>query len=137
MFEWISAYETELWWLTITSVLLFVVTLFALPLFLIRIPADHFLNRKADVTVETQQHPGMRWMRRIAANLFGAILILAGIAMLVLPGQGLLTILIGLLLVDFPGKQRALHWLVAKPAVRNSIDRLRRKAGRPPLVFDD
>ena len=137
IFEWINTYETELWWLTITSLLLFLVTLFALPLFLIRIPADHFQNHKTDVTVETQQHPSMQWMRRISANLFGVILILAGVAMLVLPGQGLLTILIGLLLVDFPGKQRVLHWIVAKPAVRNSINRLRRKAGRVPLSFDD
>jgi hypothetical protein len=58
---------------------------------------------------------------------------LAGVAMLVLPGQGLLTLLMGFLLVDFPGKYRLERWLFARPIVRRPINWLRHRAGRVPL----
>ena len=67
-------------------------------------------------------------------NALGAVLLAAGIAMLVLPGQGLLTILLGLMLVDFPGKRRAERALVARPNVFEALNWLRAKAGRPPLL---
>lgn len=61
---------------------------------------------------------------------------LAGIAMLVLPGQGLLTILIGLLLLDFPGKRAVELRLVRRPAIRGFLDRMRQKRGVPPFVLE-
>jgi hypothetical protein len=59
--------------------------------------------------------------------------IAAGIAMLVLPGQGLLTILIGFLMLDFPGKYRVEKWLVSRRRLLGAINWLRRRAGRVPL----
>ena len=53
--------------------------------------------------------------------------------MLVLPGQGLLTIFVALVLLDFPGKLRLERWLIRKPAVRRPIDWIRAKAGREPI----
>jgi hypothetical protein len=70
-------------------------------------------------------------------NLLGYLLIAAGIAMLVLPGQGVLTILLGFILVDLPGKYRFERWLVTRPLVLRSINRLRRRAGRDPLIFEE
>jgi hypothetical protein len=71
-----------------------------------------------------------------AKNLLGYILIAAGIVMLVLPGQGTLTILIGILLVDFPGKYRLERWVVGRGPVLQSINWFRRRAGRPPLLLE-
>jgi len=62
---------------------------------------------------------------------------LAGIAMLVLPGQGILAILGGIELMDFPGKYRLERWIVSRPAVLRSVNWLRRRMGRPPLVFEE
>ena len=62
-----------------------------------------------------------------------AVLILAGIAMLVLPGQGLLTILIGFLMLDLPGKYRVEKWLISRGRVLHAINWYRGKKGRPPL----
>ena len=54
--------------------------------------------------------------------------------MLVLPGQGLLTLLVGFLLVDAPGKYRLERWLVSRKAVLRPINWLRRRKGRQPLI---
>jgi hypothetical protein len=54
--------------------------------------------------------------------------------MLVLPGQGILTMLIGISLVDFPGKRQLERKLIGQPAVLNTINRVREKFGQPPLT---
>ena len=71
-----------------------------------------------------------------AKNLLGYLLIVVGIAMLLLPGQGVLTMLLGFIMVDLPGKYRFEQWLVARPLVLRSINMLRRRAGREPLILD-
>ena len=67
-------------------------------------------------------------------NVIGIVLILAGIAMLVLPGQGVLTILAGLVLLHFPRKHEVMRWIVSRRAVLASANWVRHRAGRPPLV---
>jgi hypothetical protein len=54
--------------------------------------------------------------------------------MLFLPGQGLLTMITGLLLIDYPGKFRLERKIVNTPAVLKSLNWLRAKAKKPPLI---
>jgi hypothetical protein len=54
--------------------------------------------------------------------------------MLVLPGQGVLTILLGIALLDLPGKRHLERRLIALPTVLRTINKLREKFGRPPLT---
>jgi hypothetical protein len=61
------------------------------------------------------------------------ILILLGLLMLVLPGQGLVTLLVGLMVLDFRGKRALEQRLVARPGVLRFINGLRSRAGRAPL----
>ena len=65
--------------------------------------------------------------------MLGAIFIVAGIAMIFLPGQGAITILIGITLTDFPGKYRLERWLVTRRPILRSINWLRERRGHPPL----
>ena len=71
----------------------------------------------------------------IGKNVLGAIFVVAGLIMLVLPGQGIFTILIGIMLLDFPGKYRLERWIVARRPVLQSINWLRQRAGRAALVL--
>lgn len=71
----------------------------------------------------------------VIRNLLGWVFVVAGIAMLVLPGQGLLSIIAGLVLIDFPGKHRLERRLLASHVVRDAMNWLRRRAGRPPFDF--
>jgi hypothetical protein len=68
--------------------------------------------------------------------LIGCVLLLAGIAMLVLPGQGILTMLIGVSLMDIPGKRKLERRLIGRPAVLRTINKIRAKFGREPLVVN-
>jgi UPF0716 family protein affecting phage T7 exclusion len=69
----------------------------------------------------------------VAKNLCGTVLVLAGVAMLVLPGQGILTIVVGLLLIDFPGKFALEQKLVRRSSVLSAMNWIRTKAHRAPL----
>ncbi len=80
------------------------------------------------------RHPALRWFGLAVKNVLGLVLLLAGIAMLVRPGQGVLTILMGIALLDFPGKRQLERRLIALPTVLRTINKLREKFGRPPLT---
>jgi len=68
-------------------------------------------------------------------NIVGMMLIIGGIALLFLPGQGILTILIGLLIMDFPYKYKVEIWVIKHHFILRSINKLREKAKQPPLVI--
>jgi hypothetical protein len=65
--------------------------------------------------------------------MVGYILIIGGILMLVLPGQGLFTIIIGLMLSNYPGKYFIERKFIAIPSVLKTINWLRKKSNKPPL----
>ena len=66
-------------------------------------------------------------------NIIGYSLIMGGLLMLVLPGQGLLTIVTGLLLINYPGKYKLEQKLVAMPSVYRALNWIRAKANKPLL----
>jgi UPF0716 family protein affecting phage T7 exclusion len=72
----------------------------------------------------------------IAKNLLGLVLLAGGILMLFIPGQGLLTIFMGLVLIDYPKKFAFEKKLVSIPAVLKGLNWLRKKAHQPPLKID-
>lgn len=102
---------------------------------LIKIPENYFSSHyQADFL------PNSRWLTRwgavIAKNIAGLLLVLAGIVMLVGPGQGVLTILIGLILMDIPGKRPLEARIIKRPIILSAANDLRARYNRPPLVMD-
>lgn len=134
--EWIQANEMLLFCLGGASMLLFVATLFGVPWLFTRIPHDYFAHHRRLRAPWAKHHPALRGVLLVAKNLLGALFVVMGVAMLVLPGQGVATILAGIVLLDFPGKYRLERWVVGRRSVLRSINWLRRWAGRPPLVLD-
>jgi hypothetical protein len=115
------------------SVVLFVLSVLGVPFFLARLPADYYstLERRR-LGLETRSRP-IRTLLRIAKNALGVLLVVLGLLMLVLPGQGLLTLLVGLMLVDFPGKYRLERRILSSPRVLRVVNALRGRSGKPPL----
>ena len=107
-------------------------TLIAVPLILIWLPTD-YLSAQSPVGLVGRIGGLWRYPYWIFKNLFGALFIIAGIAMLVLPGQGILTIVLGLALVNFPGKRRVIRRIFGQPRIFKAVNRLRARAGKPPL----
>ena len=77
----------------------------------------------------------MRGFSHDVKNAIGAIFLFAGFLMLFLPGQGVLTMLIGISMLDFPGKRRVEATLIGQPTVLSVINGMRGKFGKPPLII--
>lgn len=129
------------WQSVLLGVLLFLVTftisLAIVSFIMVRIPADYFQqDRPRDLW--SDRHPAVRLLGVLAKNLLGILLVGLGILMSIpgVPGQGILTILLGIMLLDFPGKRNLEHKLVSRPAVLKTINKLRHRFGKPSLVLD-
>ena len=140
MWEWVSDAWASL---TLTRVLfgglLFVgsvgLSLLIVAVVMVKIPANYFSS--------DSQHdflPNSSWLTRwgavVAKNVAGLVLVIAGIAMLIGPGQGILTILIGLILMDIPGKRPLEARLIKRPTILAAVNNFRAKYNKPPLVMD-
>jgi hypothetical protein len=133
LWQWCEANSALLGWLFALSLGSLVLTIVLLPVVVVRLPADHFV---ADRRQRLARRGVAGWCGLVLKNLLGAVFALAGVAMLLLPGQGLLTILIGLLLLEFPGKRALERRLVARPGIKAFLDRIRARGGKPPLEVD-
>jgi hypothetical protein len=73
----------------------------------------------------------------VGKNVAGLVMLVIGFVMALpgVPGQGVLTMIIGLTLVDFPGKLGLERRLIGRPAVLSRLNRLRARFGREPLAL--
>ena len=121
-------------WLTALSFVFFIGTLIAIPFILVRLPADYFDVRVPRPWMQNH-HPVLRVAGHVVKNAVGAVFVFAGFLMLFLPGQGVLTMLIGISMLDFPGKRKLEAKLVGQPTVLSVINSMRKRRGKPPLVL--
>ncbi|MBC24195.1 MAG: hypothetical protein CMJ32_09810 [Phycisphaerae bacterium] len=136
MFTWIQAHSALLLTsLGVLGIVTFVGSLIALPILIARLPADHFITERTTVRPWRSDHPVRSVLLVVGRNLLGVLLILGGLVMLFLPGQGILTIAIGLLMIDFLNKRAFQAWLLAWKPVNRGINWLRRKAGQPEFIL--
>jgi hypothetical protein len=133
MVAWLHGHASLLGWVGVLSVVLGVGTLVMVPLVVARLPVDYFTPASDPALGRPRRARGPRLLGRLGKNLLGLLVVLAGVAMLLLPGQGILTIAIGLMLLDVPGKGRLERRLVQRPAVWRALNWIRAKAHRPPL----
>ena len=142
--DWLLRYipdgwsETEFVLVVIAfSVATAVISIVASAFAVVRIPEDYFIGDHPR-TMWGDRHPFVRWPLLIGKNLLGLLLVLLGIAMSLpgVPGQGVLTILIGAMLINFPGKRACERWLLKRRGVLTGINKLRTRAGRAPLQLD-
>ena len=131
----IEQYPNLLWILGGLSVLTFSGTILLLPLILVRIPPDYFIHTRKE------RHPRSGSVRLIlrlllisVKNLTGILLLGMGFIMLFIPGQGLLTILAGVLLMNFPGKRKMEISLISQSSILHGINRIRKRAGKEELI---
>jgi len=80
----------------------------------------------------------VRWGAVIAKNLLGVFLVILGIILSLpgVPGQGLLTILLGLIMLDIPGKRPLEARIIKRPTILAAINNLRARFNKPPLILD-
>ena len=124
-------YKNFILWLGSISFLVFIFSLISIKWLVALIPSDYFIEVKRN---KYQSSYPLTWLISIIIkNIVGYILIIGGILMLVLPGQGLFTIIIGLMLSNYPGKYFIERKFIAIPSVLKTINWLRKKSNKPPL----
>ncbi len=114
----------------------FTISLAIVAFIMIRIPPDYFhTDRPRNLWAD--RHPAVRFLGVFAKNVLGVVLVVLGILLSLpgVPGQGFLTILLGVMLLDFPGKRTLEHKLVSRPQVLKTINKLRHRFGKPDLVL--
>jgi len=129
---WLEQHQGIIQGLASASAAMFVLTILAVVLVIIQIPEDYFVRDRRPVETGTR-HWILHGTIVVLKNLAGVICILVGLALLVLPGQGLLLILIGLMLTNFPHKYELEQSIVSRASIRRIVNWIRRRAARPPL----
>lgn len=101
------------------------------------LPADHFSKLPVG-DAGWRKHPVLRWSVLILKNALGVVLLPLGVVMVIpgIPGPGLVFILLGVSLLDFPGKRRLERRLLAVKSVLRFLNNMRKRFNRPPLVID-
>jgi hypothetical protein len=134
--DWLRSLPPVLWWwIGAASIVTFMASTVVLPLVVIRMAPDYFLeSRDPDLTFR-RRHPVWRWTGLIVKNALGLVLFLAGVVLCFTPGQGLLTMLMGIALMDFPGKRALERALVRRPGIAKALNWIRARAGREPLLI--
>ena len=119
-------------------VLTLLISLLVVGFLLIVLPSTYFLDSH-DRNLWVDRHPVVRWTGIVLKNLLGIGLIVLGILLSLpgVPGQGLLTVLVGVTLLDVPGKRRFERKLLSRPVVMRNVNRVRERFGREPLQLEE
>jgi hypothetical protein len=133
--QWLREHSWVAWLMMGLSVTTLLATFVLVPWIIVRIPQDYFARQRATQMPWEKLHPGLRIAVLAIKNILGVLLVLAGIvlAMPLVPGPGVFTILVGLGLLDLPGKRSLERWIVKQPTVFAAANKLRFKYGRTPL----
>lgn len=104
--------------------------------FVTYIPDDYFVESHPSPMSRLRQRGLLRWLVvLVVRQLVGLLLLLFGVATLVLPGQGLLTLFAALCILEYPGKRALIRGIVRQRHIQSALNRLRRRAKKPPLRF--
>jgi hypothetical protein len=142
LIDWITEFWNGLSWSSIglgfgLFIVSFLLSFLAIGIVMVKIPANYFHSNYSQNFL-----PGSSWYLRwgavAAKNLFGVFLILLGLILSLpgIPGQGLLTILLGLIMIDIPGKRPLEARIIKRPAVLSAVNNLRARYNKPPLILD-
>jgi hypothetical protein len=140
--EWLAEFWASLTWNKILlGVGLFAVSLafsfLAIGVVMVKIPENYFSSH-----YQQDFLPGSPWIVRwgavVAKNIVGFFLVILGIILSLpgVPGQGILTILLGLIMLDIPGKRPLEARIIKRPTILSAVNDLRARYKKPPLVMD-
>ncbi len=120
--------------LGIVSTITFFLSLLIIPLVIQRLDTDFFIHLH-EHTKKEDEHPMTFILLRALRYLLGSVLIVAGLLMLFLPGQGIITTILGISLLDFPGKKMLTDKIVGFHSVQNGLNWVRKKGNKPDFSF--
>ena len=133
--NWLQEYAGFMTAMAIVSVVIILASIILTPIWLGRLPEDYFLRVLDQNNANARDTHSL--VIRLTRAVAGSLLLIAGVAMLFLPGQGIVTIIAGLLLIDFPGRRRILRRILNIHAVTGLIQWIRRTRGKSEFRFPE
>jgi len=118
---------------SIISLITFILSIVFIPFIVINLSPEYFKYKRKSLI--DYKNPILRYFVLIIKNILGYIIILLGIIMLFIPGQGLLSITIGLLFINFPGKKKLEYKFFTNKKISSAINAIRRRAGKEEINF--
>ncbi|MFM8441027.1 MAG: hypothetical protein ACKN97_07040 [Acidobacteriota bacterium] len=127
----------DMWLIAVWFLASLAFTLIVGALIVVNLPQNYFSSR-FDGQLFSDSSPLLRLILIPLKNLVGLAMLILGIVLSLpgVPGQGLLTILLGLILLDIPGKRALEARIVGRPAILSVLNKLRARFGKPPLEVD-
>ena len=127
---WLSGHALLLGVLASVSATLLVVTIVAAPWAVSRLPSNYLLQRQGRSSTQRIWYS----LASVSRALLGFLVTLLGLVMLVTPGPGVIMLLLGISIAEFPGKNRLLIYLATRPNVLSSLNWMRKRHGKPPFI---
>ena len=131
LYQFVTNYKKFIFWLGSISAFVFIFSLLSIKWLAALIPSDYSVKKRASKFKNT--YPYLWIISLIIKNILGYSLVVGGIFMLVLPGQGIFTIVVGLMLSNYPGKYSIERRLISIPSIHKGINWLRKKSNQPPI----
>jgi hypothetical protein len=119
--------------LTGVSIGIFVIGFLLVPPLAVKLPADHFVRPEVPRGLRTIKD----WVWHLSRNLLALVLLFAGLVMIVLPGPGIISIIVAVALAEFPGKRRLERAFIRSWIVRAPLNAMRNKYGAPPMIIPE
>jgi hypothetical protein len=142
MFDLLSDFFSGITWRSVligASIFVgsFLINLAIVSIILVNLPANYF-SKSRKTKFWAGPRPAIHAAKVIGKNIAGVLLVALGVVLSLpgVPGQGLLTILLGVMLLDFPGRDRLEQKLLSKPSIVSTINGLRGRFGKPPLELN-
>jgi hypothetical protein len=142
MLERLSQFWQALTWIeivvgTVGVILGFALSYAVVMVILVKMPANYF-HSDYEHHFLPDSHPVLRTAGLVLKNIVGVLVIITGIILSFpgIPGPGLLTIFIGVMITDIPGKRKLEAKFIQRPAVLSAINKLRTKYKKPELIMD-
>ena len=129
LLDWIESNQLLLGTVAGLSTAFLLLTILATPWLVSMLPSAYFKHRQN----QAQKRSAAQWLLTCLRSLVGLLLVLVGSIMLIIPGPGIVTLLVGLSLADFPGKQPLLKYIATRPSVFRTLNWMRRRHGKPPF----
>ena len=134
LLEYTNTYKNFIFWISLVSLTIFIISILSIRWLVLLIPENYFKEKKNSILKEKYF---FYWVAfKFIKNSLGYLLIIGGILMLVLPGQGILTIFIGMILSDYPGKYNIEKKIIQSSIILRTINSIRKKSGKKSLKFN-
>ena len=115
--------------ISILSALLFILSIVFIPYLILRLPSSYFVR-------ELFERPSQNLILNLLRYIVGFVLIIFGLIMLVTPGQGLISILLGITLIPSVRRNKFIIYLISLKGVQSSLNFIRVKFKKEKFHFD-